>query len=111
MPLKNPHGSQALVSRRPCAEIDFTEFVHHLEGVDVTEDEAQALLRCLWDIAIAFVDFGWDVSAPHSICGQDDIASEKLAKYLQNEVDLKPAITNKEGITARLVPCFDEAGS
>lgn len=91
-------------------EIDFTEFAHYLEGADISDEEAGALMRSLWDIAIVFVDLGWEVSAPDLPPENADITARNLANFIKNEVELKPAIVTKEGIEGRLAPCFDEAG-
>ncbi len=91
-------------------EINFAEFAHYLEGADISDEEAGALMRSLWDIAIIFVDLGWNVSAPDLPPENADRRAEKLANFIKNEVEFKPAITTKEGIEAGLAPCFDEAG-
>lgn len=47
---------------KPTVQFDPTDYIQHLEGLDVTEAEATEILRTLWDIMIQFVDLGFTVN-------------------------------------------------
>ena len=40
---------------------------HHLEGMDISEEEAQQLMAALWHIMQTFADIGWGVDAVQRI--------------------------------------------
>ena len=37
------------------------DYIEHLEGMDLTDDEARDVLSALWDIMVQFVDLGFQV--------------------------------------------------
>ncbi len=47
---------------KPTVHFDPTEYMHYLEGMDVTDEQATEILRTLWDIMVQFVDLGFDVN-------------------------------------------------
>lgn len=46
---------------------DPDHYRHHLDGMDISEEEAQQLMAALWHIMQTFVDIGWGVDAVQQI--------------------------------------------
>ena len=46
---------------------DPDHYRHHLEGMDISEEEAQELMAVLWQIMQTFVDIGWGVDAVQQV--------------------------------------------
>jgi len=42
-------------------QFDPQEYLHHLEGMELTDDQAEAILATLWGIMIQFVDLGFEI--------------------------------------------------
>ena len=43
-------------------QFDHTDYVHYLDGMDVTDDQAEEMLMTLWDMMVQFVDFGFNLN-------------------------------------------------
>ena len=47
---------------KPTVHFDPDEYMHYLDGMDVTDEQATEILRTLWDIMVQFVDLGFTVN-------------------------------------------------
>lgn len=70
----------------PIGDFDPSEFAHHLEGLELTDDQAEELIRALAEIMLAFVDLGFGIAPSQKSCGQREIASRFLAGGLSKMV-------------------------
>ncbi len=62
------------------------EYLHHLEGLDISEEQKHEFLKTLWWIMAAFVDMGFDVKAvPAFIPDMGKLSSEFTENVVQNE--------------------------
>ncbi len=53
------------MASQPPPKLDFNpdEYLHHLDGVEITDEEAEQLLTALWHIMHTFVDIGWGLDS------------------------------------------------
>jgi len=49
------------VNDQPIVTVDYKEFESYLEEQDLTEDQKRELLQTLWNIVVAFIDFGFEI--------------------------------------------------
>jgi hypothetical protein len=49
------------VNGQPIVTVDYKEFESYLEEQDLTEDQKRELLQTLWNIVVAFIDFGFEI--------------------------------------------------
>lgn len=71
--------------------IDLVKYVHHLDGLDLTEEQALELLQTLSDIAWSFIALGYNVHPVQQIketCGKDTVISDQKAFAGENDVSL-----------------------
>jgi len=46
---------------QPVITVDYEEFAHLIDNPDLSEDQRQEFLQAIWNIIVAFIDFGFDV--------------------------------------------------
>jgi len=63
-------------------QFDPQEYLHHLEGMELTDDQAEAILATLWGILVQFVDLGFEVDV-----GLNDSASQSKISNQQAALD------------------------
>lgn len=44
-------------------KLDPDQYLHHLKGINITEEQANELLETLWQIMQTMVNIGWGVDA------------------------------------------------
>lgn len=67
-------------------EFDPQDFVHHLEGLELSDEQADELIRALAEIMLAFVDLGFGIAPSQKSCGQQELAKRFLAGGLTKMV-------------------------
>ncbi|NQY41449.1 MAG: hypothetical protein HRT80_15295 [Henriciella sp.] len=88
----------------PLIEFDPNDFVHHLEGLELSDDQADELIRALAEIMLAFVDLGFGIAPSQKSCGQQDLAKRFLAGGISKMVHSSDEIgsvqreTEQEGV-------------
>ncbi|OIQ26166.1 MAG: hypothetical protein BM562_16630 [Alphaproteobacteria bacterium MedPE-SWcel] len=55
---------------KPSVHLDFEDWLPYLEHEDATEAEKIEFVETLWNIAVAFVDLGWDLNSNRETGGQ-----------------------------------------
>ena len=55
----------------PTLTFDPETYAHHIDGLDLTEDQRDELILAIANIMIAYVDLGFGVSPAQTPCGQD----------------------------------------
>lgn len=71
--------------------LDLQAYLHHLDGLGLTEEEALTCLQQLYDVALQFVYLGFNihpVQQAEKTCGKDAELPEKQPNSGQNEVSL-----------------------
>jgi len=63
---------------QPRLEFNAQDYVAYVDDMDLTQEEAETLLRALWDIMMAFVDMGFGI---HPV---QEKAGDKNAETLKN---------------------------
>ena len=76
---------------RPSIRLDIDDWMPHLESKDIPEADKIELIENLWNIAKAFVDFGWDLDTSAETSGQsyDLTAALRAAVLYSHEQDNK----------------------
>ena len=46
-------------------KLDVSLYRHHLEDMDMSEEEIDAFLHSLWNVSVQFVDLGFPTSSAH----------------------------------------------
>lgn len=73
------------------------DYLQHLEGMDLTDEEAREVLTALWDIMVQFVDLGFrvendpnaiDPDSPSEPCGKN--APRENVCQIKNKGDRRP---------------------
>lgn len=75
----------------PAITIDLVKYVHHLDGLDLTDEQALELLQTLSDIAWSFIALGYNVhpvQQAQKACGKDAVTAERQAFSSENDVSL-----------------------
>lgn len=63
----------------PLIDFDPQAFAHHLEGLKLTDEQADELIRALAKIMMSCVDLGFGIGPDKSQCGQRDFVERFLA--------------------------------
>lgn len=88
-PNDNP-ASADKSSRR--IEFDYERYAHHLDELDLTEDQAREILTALWEIMVQCVDLGFGIhpiqQATKQSCGQDESGSDGATDAFPDVVSL-----------------------
>ncbi len=58
---KLPNKETSSKTNSNAVRFDPEEYIAHLEGMDLTDEEAREVLSALWDIMVQFVDLGFKV--------------------------------------------------
>ena len=68
---------------------DLNEFIHHLDGMDMTEEQKTEYIEMLWRITEEFVDYGFGThpvqQAQSSRAKGDDGISEVVSEFIKRE--------------------------
>lgn len=65
---------------KPALSVDFIKYAHHLEGLDLTEEDKRELLQALWLVACEFVSLGFDLHPVQQVRKDE----ENETKVIQN---------------------------
>lgn len=61
----------------PPLNFDFEAYTHHLDELDLTEDQKRDLLEALFQIVRSFVDLGFNMHPVQQACGQNTLIASK----------------------------------
>lgn len=92
--------------------VDFEKYVHHLDGMDLTEAEQAQLLQTLWNIACEFMLLGFDIHPVQQVqkaCGKSSVSPEYTPITGENEVSSLGQFI-KENIAEYSDPKTDQTG-
>ncbi len=72
--------------KRPSIRLNLDDWLPYLEDSDATEAEKIELIETLWNIAMAFVDLGWDLDSGEETSGQSlDLTAVLRAAVLNSK--------------------------
>lgn len=72
--------------KRPSIRLNLDDWLPYLEDSEATEAEKVELIETLWNIAMAFVDLGWDLDSGEETSGQSlDLTAVLRAAVLNSE--------------------------
>ena len=72
---------------RPSIRLNLDDWLPYLEDSDATEAEKIELIETLWNIAMAFVDLGWDLDSGEETRGQSLDLTAVLRAAVLNSVN------------------------
>ncbi|EEE36975.1 hypothetical protein RKLH11_810 [Rhodobacteraceae bacterium KLH11] len=73
-------------TKRPSIRLNLDDWLPYLEDSDASEAEKIELIETLWNIAMAFVDLGWDLDSGEETSGQSlDLTAVLRAAVLNSK--------------------------
>ena len=82
-------------NKRPSIRLNLDDWLPYLEDSDATEAEKIELIETLWNIAMAFVDLGWDLDSGEETSGQSLDLTAVLRAAVLNSKDVPSAETDE----------------
>lgn len=106
----NPKSLVAQWTGARSVELDFSACAQRLADDGLSEAQVEEVLAALWEIACAFVDFGFSVHPVQQACGQDSYDSAEGTQECRNSVKYSlPNLIETELTKALTMPEKEEA--
>ncbi|WP_022693135.1 hypothetical protein [Ponticaulis koreensis] len=105
----NPESLVAQWTGAPSVELDFLVCSQRLLDDGCSEEQVEEVLAALWEIACAFVDFGFSVHPVQQACGQSGQDCLERTQERRNSVKYSlPKLIETELTKALTVPEKEE---
>ena len=73
-------------TKRPSIRLDWRDWLPYLEDSEASEAEKRLIIETVWDIAMGFVDLGFDLDVAEESSGQSfDLTAALHAAVLYSE--------------------------
>ena len=74
---------------------NYERYAAHLDGLELTEEQARELLEVLWSIMSTFADYGFGIEPTQLICGWIEASRAESAAHAEPVIDLKGRKTSQ----------------
>ncbi|NVK17754.1 MAG: hypothetical protein HWE30_03575 [Methylocystaceae bacterium] len=91
MPHKTKETKQQTDFSKPTLLLDLKEFVHYLDGLGLTEEQALICIKEIHEFALQWISFGGNIhpiQQAEQACGKEVGNTEKMPVSGENEVSL-----------------------